>query len=783
MLRKGNLMYNIRWKLGALTHHAKAENKLGMTNINHDAEPFYAGLLNIVLEQEYPGIALTNLNALHMNFPAIDLADVERKVCVQVTTTEGRDKIQSTLDKYFTHELDKKYGFQRLIVLVIGEKPDFRKAFTTAGNLRFDHSTDVWDTAYLLDRIESEDISVAEKVDEYLRRHMELPDRKSSSWNLPLVSAMTAEGFVGREQELASIAKEIHNGTKPIFISGLGGMGKTELAVRFCKDYTQGNAYMVSFQDSFRKTLIQNLAPGIPGLLDQKLQEDELYRRVLHHLGQLDEKDILLIDNCDGDGSGFDRLKDDAYQELKKLPLNLIITTRCTVVDAIKADPMKEEQLRSLFDRYGVDIPVPERDALIHAVNSHTMTVDLMARTMAEGFMTTEQMLQAMATGVLDEDFDQIATYHDEAQRRIDAHLLALFRVADMSEAPKKILSCAILLPQGGMNLDVFRKALPEGSARALKDLEKRGWLKFDHGTRLLTIHPVIRLVCRLDLKNWKELAPDFLNRLHEQQKEEEFRLDVYQQLAEVYIAAIDQEIPSETAMWHYLAAWYLWKQGLYKDALPYEQVALARREALPDSHALDLAHSCNDIGVLYGHQGDLTSALEYKLKALEIRKAALPENHPDLATSYDNVGSTYGDLGDHTKALEYSLKALELRKLSLPENHPDLAISYNNVGSTYGYLGDHRKALEHKEKALEIHKLALPENHPDIARSMYNIAVTHCKIAQAMKPGFLQKQQFRKALGYAREALKTAQNTPTGTHLWMDKMKDLVKYLTPRAK
>ena len=121
--------------------------------------------------------------------------------------------------------------------------------------------------------------------------------------------------------------------------------------------------------------------------------------------------------------------------------------------------------------------------------------------------------------------------------------------------------------------------------------------------------------------------------------------------------------------------------------------------------------------------------------------------------------------------------------KLALPENHPYLAASYDNVGSTYGDLGDHTKALEYQEKALEVRKTALPENHPDIASSMYNIAVIHCKIAQKMKPGFLQKQQFRKALGYAREALKTAQNTPTGTHLWMDKMKDLVKYLTPRAK
>lgn len=646
-----------------------------------------------------------------------------------------------------------------------------------------------------------EDQDAVARIAREFRERCIRSDGKRAKFDLPLVSALTAGSFVGRERELAQIEAELENGSNPIFLSGLGGMGKTELAVKFGKNYQasgRGNVYMITFQDSFYKTLMQTIAPQIPGLLEGNKDEKLIYDTVIHHLKQWGRDDILIIDNADEDSGNFAKLQDDAFQDLKALPCRMIITTRCNVRLAVKAEPLEREQLRSLFDLYDVDISLEDRDALIDSVHSHTMTVDMIAQTLADSnFLSAEQVLRAMRTGVMDEDFEAIGVYHnqDPEQRRIDGHLLNLFRVADLDEDAQKVLSCAILLPQGGMDVDTFRKALPDGLSTALKAQEKRGWLKFDHAARTLTIHPVIRLVCRTGLKNWKEICPEFLTRLHEKFEEKNYTQGIYGQIAQVYLSAA-AEVPEETAMWHFRAGWYLLQQGQFKEALECELHTLKVRETTLGADDLLIADSCNDLGIVYGYLGQYENALEVFQRAYDIRRDKLTDKHrktahscnnvgeayhdmgyydqaleykkaamvifeeilqpddPDLATSYNNVGITYGARGNPQKALEYKEKALEIREKALPENHPDLANSYSNVGITYGDLGNHQKALEYAEKALEIREKVLPKNHPDLANSYNNVGSAYGNLGD-----------HQKALEYLEKALEIRKQSLPANH------------------
>ena len=143
-------MERITDALSILTTNVKLHNSRGRTDINKEAEDFYCGLLNIVLSKN-----LENLNLLEMDFPAIDLADKEGRLCVQVSSTEERNKVDRTLEKFFAKELDKQ--FDRLIVLVIGKKPRYQSGFTTQRGFDFDHERDVWDLPQLLLEIEKLD--------------------------------------------------------------------------------------------------------------------------------------------------------------------------------------------------------------------------------------------------------------------------------------------------------------------------------------------------------------------------------------------------------------------------------------------------------------------------------------------------------------------------------------------------------------------------------------------------------------------------------------------------
>ena len=90
---RARLMRRARHYLSVWQVQIGLDNQAGLTDINSEAEDFCCGLLNEMLDGQFH-----NLNLERMNFPAVDLGDRERRICVQVTSTAGAEKIDHTLD-------------------------------------------------------------------------------------------------------------------------------------------------------------------------------------------------------------------------------------------------------------------------------------------------------------------------------------------------------------------------------------------------------------------------------------------------------------------------------------------------------------------------------------------------------------------------------------------------------------------------------------------------------------------------------------------------------------
>ena len=545
---------------------------------------------------------------------------------------------------------------------------------------------------------------------------------------LPVFSAL-GNGFVGREKELADIHDRFARGDKMVVLTGLGGMGKTELAVKFGREY-EGTVYFARFDTSFTRTLA-NMARGIrPALSDDELRQPEgaLCAMVLELLSKADENDLLIIDNADSDtGSLADLQKDAGYKALMRLPLKVLLTTRSDWDEGIPVERIDDEHLREILTRYGAKLTEAEIDAIIKTVNGHTLTIDLIARTLADNWVpvTTEEMLDAIENSILSEaDFPEVEAdyYQSSEQLHIYQRLRSVFQVATITETEKSILRCATLLPETGLDVKYFRTALTDEMRKAFPSLGKRSWLEMKDDR--LTIHPVIRLVCRTELMPTDENCGDFLDALWGQYGEKEYDQVKFSQLAEVFALAAEY-LEDLDAKWINRSARLLLDLDQHDTARDlYEKHLSALENRLKDTEHLATVY--NNLGSIYGALGDHLKALEYTIKALSITEHVLPPEHPSLAVSYNNVGTTYGDLGDHSKALEFKLKALEIWEKVLPPDHPDLAASYNNVGMTYGGLGDHSKALEFKLKALEIQEKVLPPDHPHLAASYNNVGYTY---------------------------------------------------------
>ena len=646
------------------------------------------------------------------------------------------------------------------------------------------------------------------------------PKQEPPCLKLPLVSALPASKFVGRVSELKEISDRFAQGDKLVVLTGLGGMGKTELAVKFGRVYG-GTVYFARFDVSFTKTLA-NMAHGIrPALSDEELRQPEevLCAMVFELLSKADKNDLLIIDNADTGSLA------DLCQALLRLPSKVLLTTRSDWDEGIFVEKIEDEHLRKMLTRYGANLTVEEMDAIIKTVNGHTLTIDLIARTLnGKGLkkVTAEMMIESLKKNTLpSEKYRKIATHYNQSteQAQIYQHLSTVFNVSEISDDDKELLRCATLFPENGISGDLMAGIMNDDGIAHLESLMERGWLEMKDG--LLTIHPVIRLVCRTELTPTDENCGAFLDALWGQFDEKEYDRIKYAQLAEVFALAAEY-LDDQKAEWinrsgcllndlaQYGAARDLYEKHLpslekrlkdteqlatvynnlgyaygglgdHRKALEFMLKALGIREkVLPPEHP-DLAKSYNNVGLTYGDLGDHSKALEFQLKALKIQEKVLPPEHPDLATSYNNVGVTYSAMGDHKKALEFKLKALEIRENVLPPEHPHLATSYNNVGHTYGELGDHSKALEFQLKALEIREKVLPPEHPDLAISYSSVSCTYSELGDTEKDleyGLKALKIQEKVLPPEHPSLATSYNNVGITYAYMEDFPKAVEYV-----
>ena len=388
--------------------------------------------------------------------------------------------------------------------------------------------------------------------------------------NLPPISKLNASDFVGRDNELQEIERRIRDEDKPIVLSGEGGIGKTELAVRFGVDYYRngkGNVYFARFNMSFTRTL-SDMATGIqPELAKEKLasSQEERCGVVLKLLLKCSSKsDILIIDNVDSSTKTLNELMDDdAYQYLLKLKLQLLLTSRQEYDRGnMGVSSMPNNMLFEIFNQRGLSLEESQMTALIDAVEGNTLVIDLIARTLAAKSLrrvTPEYMLSALENRTLpNENFRKVPTDYNQSNQKepIYMHLKRVYKVADMSPEKKAILRCATLLPGRGMDSELFASCFSEDEEENIYSLVEHGWIGLNH--EVVTIHPIIRLVCREELEPMVESCVTFLRALWEQYENKKLDINQCFQVAgciqEGYgflvQVKIKSSLPSETSDW-----------------------------------------------------------------------------------------------------------------------------------------------------------------------------------------------------------------------------------------
>jgi tetratricopeptide (TPR) repeat protein len=166
----------------------------------------------------------------------------------------------------------------------------------------------------------------------------------------------------------------------------------------------------------------------------------------------------------------------------------------------------------------------------------------------------------------------------------------------------------------------------------------------------------------------------------------------------------------------------YFHGRGVYSEARPLLERALAIREKMVGPEDPGTATSLHNLASLLHSQGDLTGARPFYERALAINEKRFGEG---LATaiSLNNLGGLLHAQGDLAGARTLCARALAIRQNELGPWDPDLAESLHNIAVLIHAQGDLAWARPFYERALSINEKALGPEHPRTATNLRSLA------------------------------------------------------------
>lgn len=311
---------------------------------------------------------------------------------------------------------------------------------------------------------------------------------------------------VGREAELKAIhAWTQQEETNSLFLTGMGGIGKSTLVRAYMAEYRRSfdAVLYLYYNDSVQQMIADDEQLHI-NIVERQAEEsvsDYFFRKMKMLRKLVTGKRILLaVDNFSGE-------IDADLVALLNMEWKIIVITRedipKTAYNVLRLGAVSErEQLVELFERYlRREIDDTERESLeriIDRVAGHTLALQLIARQVEcshisvreAAVLLKEKGLANMAPESIDYVKDQKLSYDT-----VSAVINALFTAEQVSEAERAVLKAVPLFPMPGVDINAFAEiTLPE-IKEVINMLVREGWIQMEGN--LLSVHPVIQEVVR----------------------------------------------------------------------------------------------------------------------------------------------------------------------------------------------------------------------------------------------------------------------------------------------
>jgi tetratricopeptide (TPR) repeat protein len=598
----------------------------------------------------------------------------------------------------------------------------------------------------------------------------------------PEVSNLPARNrnFSGRDELLkdlhASLQAESRAAVVPTgALHGLGGVGKTELALefahRFASDYdiawwvqaeqpTSAAAALAALARRLGVEELANQGEIVAGLFDRLRQRDRW---------------LLVYDNAE---------QPERLVEL--LPPggggHVLVTSRWSAWGS-RATPLRlnvlrrEESIAFLHKRTGAD-DQKALDVLAELLGDLPLALEEAAAYLEETGVGLDDYLE-LVRGRARELFglDRPAANEQGDQRRVaTVWSLSLDRVHQEAPAAEALLGlCAFLAPDIPRELPQEQpQLLPKELAQVVSDpLAYNRMLAVVSRYSLATVMPTTVSVHRLvqaviqarlgdeGERRWAEVAVRLLRRGFPKDSWEVATWPTCQRLLPQALAVAGHaerlEVAGDQAGWLLnRASAYLRERGQYRQARPIAERALVVTEMALGPADPEVAWRFDELGLVLHELGDLDSARVQLERALAIGEAALGPNRPEVAVWHNDLGVVLHYLGELLGAQVQFERALAIDEAARGPDHPAVAIRRGNLGALLQELNDLKGARAQYERALAISEAALGPNHPTVAVGHGNLG----RVLQDLGDLEAARVQLEQALAISEVAL--GPNHPT---------------------
>jgi hypothetical protein len=169
----------------------------------------------------------------------------------------------------------------------------------------------------------------------------------------------------------------------------------------------------------------------------------------------------------------------------------------------------------------------------------------------------------------------------------------------------------------------------------------------------------------------------------------------------------------------------YLRSAGDYPNSLTLARHAYHQwRQILGEEHPDTITAAANLAATLRA-LGDYPGARTLQEDVLARRRRILGEDHPHTITAAANLAATLRALGDYPGARTLQEDVLARRRRILGEDHPDTITAAANLADTLRALGDYPGARTLQEDVLARRRRILGEDHPHTITAAANLAAT----------------------------------------------------------